>query len=260
MMHLTSHHFPKAARLIVATLAAAVLAACGSAPKLATPTGADRVPVNSDAALTEFQSEAARVDRDAQRRTELEAQIRALRKQVAELRAYLLMKAAESERNAPKGLPADRPPAGAKGAARPGVAARAHVAERIDVAHDGSMVFRTTFAVRAASFAPREPVAGALAAASRLSTSIEVRTTDEAPRPARAGRPRMPDRAQQAIDFLVAHGVPRERIQVVRLPQTRPSSGAGTPRAARSLQHVDLALSGIAWPEEASVNEAARGL
>jgi hypothetical protein len=84
------------------------LTACSSAPQVAVPSGSHRVPVNNPAALTAYQAQIARVDSEAAKRSELEATVNALQKQVADLKTYILLKTAETEINTPKGVPAVR--------------------------------------------------------------------------------------------------------------------------------------------------------
>jgi uncharacterized protein YcfL len=84
------------------------LAACSSAPQVAVPSGSHRVPVNNAAALSAYQTQIARVDSEATKRSELEATVNALQKQVADLKTYILLKTVEIEINTPKGVPAVR--------------------------------------------------------------------------------------------------------------------------------------------------------
>ncbi len=86
------------------------LAACSSPPKLATPSGSQRVPINNAAALSAYQTQMARVDSEASKRSELEATVSALQRQVAELKTYIILKTTETEINKPKGVPTTATP------------------------------------------------------------------------------------------------------------------------------------------------------
>jgi peptidoglycan hydrolase CwlO-like protein len=95
-------------RKIILMALVITLAACSSAPQVTVPSGNHRVPVNNAAALSAYQAQIARVDSEAAKRSELEATVNSLQKQVAELKTYILLKTAETEINTPKGVPAAR--------------------------------------------------------------------------------------------------------------------------------------------------------
>lgn len=89
-------------RLFV-VIAASALAACSSPPLARTPSGGERVPVNSPTALKKYETDSLEGNRDALERAALEERIRELQGEVTGLRSYVILKTAADEINAPKG-------------------------------------------------------------------------------------------------------------------------------------------------------------
>lgn len=90
-------------RLFV-VIAASALAACSSPPLARTPSGGERVPVNSPTALKKYETDSLEGNRDALERAALEERIRELQGEVTGLRSYVILKTAADEINAPKGI------------------------------------------------------------------------------------------------------------------------------------------------------------
>jgi outer membrane protein OmpA-like peptidoglycan-associated protein len=188
---------------------AAMLAACSSAPKVATPDGSSRVPVNNEAALAAYQVQRAREDSDAKRRGELEASVAALQKQVADLKTYIVLKATETDINTPKGAPAQAPSASARKAGAGGKGGL-HMVE----VRDNALLFTVTHATAQTAFRVPPAMKDALLEASRASERIEVRGRTDANTPNLVDRDIALHRAMRAYAFLVRNGVAPERIKV----------------------------------------------
>lgn len=194
----------------ISTLAvAAMLAACNSAPKVATPDGSSRTPINNEAALAAYQAQLAREDSDAKRRSELEATVAALQKQVSELKTYIVLKATETELNTPKGAPSQ-----ALGAPARKVGAGAKGGLHMVEVRDNALLFTVTHATAQTAFRVPPAMKDALLEAAMASERIEVRGRTDANTPNPVDRDIALTRAMRAYAFLVRHGVAPERIKV----------------------------------------------
>jgi len=81
-----------------------LLAGCNSAPHVVTPTGAHRIPVNSEATLAAYNAQAAADEAEARRQSDTEARLQELQRQCDELKAVVLQQAAIIEHNQIKGV------------------------------------------------------------------------------------------------------------------------------------------------------------
>jgi flagellar motor protein MotB len=82
-----------------------MVSACASPPKAQTPSGKTRVPINNEATITAYSADAARQDADAKRYAQLQALHARQEQEVAALKAYIIEKESIDQINTPKGIP-----------------------------------------------------------------------------------------------------------------------------------------------------------
>ena len=226
------------------TLAIAVslaLGACSNAPKVQTPSGGSRIQVNSDAALTQLAALGATTEKsnmealaEAKRRSDLEAQVKALEKTVGDLKTYILLKAVETDINTPKGVPlpsATQPPASApkKGDSKlsaPKTGKAPASAETVgytagqmaQIAAESGETLTTRYAFAATSFNADQAFKTQLLDAAAKSSYIMIRGYTDSSVPTQGNRQVAYQRALSTYRFLVKSGVPAEKIKMRFFP------------------------------------------
>lgn len=201
------------------------LGACSSPPKVHTPDGRTRIPINTEASIAAYQADARKADEDARYRAALESQIVQMNKQVGEMRAYILAKQAEQEANTPKGRPI---PMTARESASLGIPVRptqgvvavnlkpqdTSVQPQLVEMREQSIVYTTTHPVGVTQFdMPVETrVAMLHAAAAGKKIIIRGRTDSALPNP--VDQRIALGRAASARHYLIENGIPRDKIAV----------------------------------------------
>lgn len=190
------------------------LAGCSSVPKPVVPDGSERTPINSPAKIEDFKARTAEETANYNERTALARQVEALNRQVAELKAYLLMAqmTAEANRQARAVLPAATPakvspaptPAPAKGIGDGG--------ETIEV-RERAVVFRVTHPFGKADFMPSSALEEQLLSAARAAKHIEIRGRTDAQYDNPADRAIALQRALRARGFLISNGIAPSKIR-----------------------------------------------
>lgn len=204
----------------------AVVSGCSSPPKVQTPTGDNRKPINNPQAISELQLRQRNEDFELKRRTELELTVDALKRQVTELKNYILLKAAETEINTPKGAttPAstsikNEPPRNQevlekKTSANDLPKALVDGREFIIVNSDKSVTFHVTHPVAQTAFNTTDDMKNKILAAARVSEKIEVRGRTDSTSFNAYDRDIALNRAVRAYGFLVKNGIPASKIKV----------------------------------------------
>ena len=199
------------------------LGACSSPPKVHTPDGRTRIPINTEASIAAYQADARKADEDARYRAALEAQIVQMNQQVAQMRAYILAKQAEQEANTPKGRPI---PMTARESASLGIRQAQGVVAVNSMPLDTSVqtqlvemrkqsiVYTTTHPIGVTQFdMPVETrVAMLHAAAAGKKIIIRGRTDSALPNP--VDQRIALGRAAAARHYLIENGIPRDKIAV----------------------------------------------
>jgi outer membrane protein OmpA-like peptidoglycan-associated protein len=185
--------------LLVAALAA-LLAGCGSAPKVQTPDGNSRMPVNSDAAIESYVTRGATTDSQVSKREADAVKLEAVKRQLVALRQYVLIMGTNIA-NAPKPVPLVVAP-------KPRVVGDGETME----VRDQSIVFRVSPREGATQFAPSRDLQAVLLKAARESKRIEVRGRTSSETDSKASLREARDEAQSARDFLVKNGIPASKI------------------------------------------------
>ena len=199
------------------------LGACSSPPKVQTPEGRTRIPINTEASIAAYQADARKADEDARYRAALESQVVQMNQQVAQMRAYILAKQAEQEANIPKGRPI---PMTARESASLGIRQTqgvvavnlkpqdTSVQTQLVEMREQSIVYTATHAVGVTQFdMPVETrVAMLHAAAAGKKIIIRGRTDSAVPNP--VDQRIALGRAAAARHYLIENGIPRDKIAV----------------------------------------------
>ena len=212
------------------------LAACSGVPKVATPSGNNRVPINSEAALSDYQIRAARDDEErklAAKLTELESQVRLLK-------AYIARSVMEEEANTPKGLPDTRSKDPAQ-KNRPAKRDSTHDQKGID----SPLVFTVTHPVGQTAFNPPEVIKTRLLQAALASPRIEIRGRTDSYRTNPADREIAKNRALRAYAFLVRNGIPADRIKVSYQSAGGFVADNSTPYGKAKNRRVEIEAAGV---------------
>lgn len=196
--------------IALAITGAFALAGCSSVPKPVVPDGSDRTPINSPARIEDFKARTAEETANYNERTALARQVEALNRQVAELKAYLLMAqmTAEANRQARAVLPAAAPakvsPAPAQGVG--------DGSETIEV-RERTVVFRVTHPFGKTDFKPSSALEEQLLNAARAAKHIEIRGRTDAQYENPADRAVALQRALRARGFLISNGIEPSKIR-----------------------------------------------
>ena len=210
------------------------------------PDDADRAPINNAEAVKTYLAERQVVQAENKEKAQLQATVLALQKQVQDLRTYLLMKAAETEANTPKGIPAAAPVRPQPAPARTSGGIPVYDASPSDgksafmQPHARGVLFSVTHATGKTDFMLPEDIRDALLEAARTSERIEVRgrtdsfTVDVVNRDIAMGR------AVKAASYLVSQGVPIHRIKVTYQSAGRFAVDNSTPEGKARNRRVEI--------------------
>ena len=240
------------AKLGIAVLVIATwVGGCAGPVKVVTPSGNNRVPVNTEETMESFRGSLVREDVNAKSRAALEAQVVTLRQEILELKKYILAKALEQERNTPKGL-------------------RATSLERRDGQHsfdsadviersksndqslytlrDGSALFVVRHPVGRTEFRADEGIQELLLRTAKAGTRIEVRGHTDAITPNAVDAAIAGARASNAQAFLVRNGIPALRIKTSHQSAGHFMSDNTTPEGMARNRRVEIEVYGITEP------------
>ena len=207
----------KAPFALLAICSAIALAGCSNIPVPVVPDGSSRQAINSEAKIEDFKAHAAADAQAAQQRDALSLQVDSLRKQVADLKTYLMMQqiGAQNAQGAPAAKPATSEPAtplpamkhleSAPTATTPG-------GEAIEV-RGQSVVFRVTHPFGKTEFSPSPDLQSKLLKAAREAKHIDIRGRTDAQADDAVDRDIALQRALRARRFLVANGVEPAKIR-----------------------------------------------
>jgi len=187
--------------LLVATLAA-MLAGCGSPPKLQMPDGSGRTPINSDADIRTYMAHGTLADAGTSKREGEALQLEAVKRQLAAMRTYISLMATNLA-NAPKPIPTVTGP-------KP---RQVGDGETLEV-RDQSIIFRVSPLGSASAFSPSRDLQAVLLRAAREGRRIEVRGRTNTEVESKASNRDARDEAQSARDFLVRNGIPASKIRM----------------------------------------------
>jgi outer membrane protein OmpA-like peptidoglycan-associated protein len=191
--------------LISLSIAGALtLASCASVPRPAVPDGSDRMPINSSAKIDDYKSRTAEETANYNERTVLARQVDGLTRQIAELKAYMVLLQMEGEANRPKARPAPvtQAPEQVPGDAGESIEVRAQ-----------AIVFRVTHPFAKSDFNASAALREQLLKAARESKHIEIRGRTDAQNDSVINRDIASHRALNARRFLVRNGIDPGKIR-----------------------------------------------
>ena len=238
----------KANREIAMFVMALLVGGCAGPVKVVTPSGNNRVPVNTEEAIESFRGSLVREDVNAKSRATLEAQVVTLRQEILELKKYILAKAMEQERNTPKGLQATfgyrQDGQGSFGSAE--VIKRSKSNDQsLYTLRDGSALFVVRHSVGRTDFSADEGIQELLLRVAKVGTRIEVRGHTDATTPNAVDAAIASARANNAHTFLVRNGIPALRIQTSHQSAGHFVSDNSTPEGMARNRRVEIEVFGI---------------
>ena len=236
--------------LMALAVASIFVVACTSIPVPVVPDGSDRIPINSSAQIEDYKARTAEETANFTERTALTRQVEGLQKQVAELKAYMVMLHMLAEngqinpallvprkvtqapspeiqspvaeaKNATLENGASPATVGQAPAAKPTPAKTSQVPaqsndegnESVEVRDHSTIVFRVTHALGKSEFKPSPKLQVQLLAAAREGKRIEIRGRTDALHENEFDRKIAMQRALSAREFLVSNGIDPSRIR-----------------------------------------------
>ncbi len=251
-------------QLVSALMLIGLVAGCASPPKVQTPTGKTRIPINNEATIAAYSAEVARQDAQAKRLADLQVQLSVQQQEIAALKAYIIEKDSIDQINTPKGVPARVAPPATKQQATPDTKsqppAKISISEqskasammgmamqspndRVQI-RDHSMLFTVTHATASTAFVPGE-LETALLEAARSSQQIVIRGRTDAIKANPVDQRIAMGRAKEAMRFLLANGVPRDRITVRFLSAGGFATENVTPEGKARNRRVEIETFGV---------------
>jgi len=187
------------------------LAGCSSVPKPVVPDGSDRTPINSPAKIEDYKARTAEETANYAERTELARRVEALNRQLAELKAYMLMLQMQTEANRPKAQPALQAAAPATVSPAPARAV-GDGGETIEI-REQAVVFRVMHPFGKTDFKPSSALEEQLLRAARAAKHIEIRGRTDGQYDNAGDRAVAAQRALQARRFLLSNGIESSKIR-----------------------------------------------
>jgi outer membrane protein OmpA-like peptidoglycan-associated protein len=201
----------------ILSLAIAV-SGCASPPEPEVPSPYGRVPLNSDAAIQEYREQSTAEAALRRERTDLQRRLEATEQQLAEMKAYIIMQAAEkatpepvrratrSSAPAPERSPRATPKASDDQAS---AAPQGSLEVRTE-----SVVFRVFQPYASSRFEPTPAMAEVMLKAANEGSSVVIRGRTDSNYTNDANQRIALARGVAARDFLIAHGVNESKIRV----------------------------------------------
>ena len=230
---------------------AAFVGGCAGPVKVVTPSGNNRVPVNTEEAIESFRGSLVREDVNAKSRAALEAQVVTLRQEILELKKYILTKAMEQERNTPKGLQATtgyREDEQVSFGSAEVIQRSKSNDQSFYMRRDGAALFVVRHAVGKTEFNADEAIKELLLNVAKTGTRIEVRGHTDAISPNAVDATIASARASNAHAFLVRNGIPALRIQTSHQSAGHFVSDNSTPEGMARNRRVEIEVFGISEP------------
>ncbi|WLI91073.1 OmpA family protein [Massilia sp. R2A-15] len=238
-------------RLLSVLLALALLSSgCSSPPRLNTPDGASRVPINRADAMAEY-SRGLERDQAAERDQGAIQQAELLKRDIENLRAY--MAASMRPPEAPSAAPIIPPPSSAPSAPSQRRAAPANVLPmpaEIVRADDQVVLFRSFFSNGDAQFVPSPVFQQALVKAAMEGQSIAIWGATDARVKTPASEAIARQRAKAARNFLVGNGVDPAKVRTHFLAAGGFVADNSVPEGRMKNRRVDIEVSNRRTPGE----------
>jgi outer membrane protein OmpA-like peptidoglycan-associated protein len=226
-----------------AVTTALAIAACSSHNKLVTPSGKNRVAVNSPDSLSHYQDLVARQDAIRLEKSEQERKLEALSRQVEALKEYIVT----HDKVAPGALPAptsEEPPPAPK--RQPGPShSGSGVAQAMQVLGPERVIFRVNHAVGHTEFIPPESIQADLLKAAKAAKRITIRGRTDATQPDDVETRIALGRAHHAKSYLVDNGVDASKIQVRFLASGGFIADDSTPAGRALNRRVEIETVGV---------------
>lgn len=198
--------------ICLAVTGAIAVSGCSSVPKPVVPDGSERTPVNTSAAIQNYQARTAEETASAAERTVLSRQVDGLNRQVAELKAYMMMMQMDVDQNRPK-PPATRqgvaPATPVEGKVQP---IGANKNETVEI-RDQALIFRVSQGFAKTDFTPSSELQAQMLKAAREAKHIEIRGRTDADHDNAIDRDIAMLRALRARRFLLNNGISPYKIK-----------------------------------------------
>jgi len=226
-------------KIVLAIAAISGIAGCSSLglapPKVDTPSGDSRTPINSTSKIEEYRQRTTEEVANLMERTELSRRVDAMNRQLLEMKGLIMMMAmnAESDPKARPVLPMGRAPAVQQPSPatpnsqalavtplqlRPAPTLERTVAENETIeARDQSIIFRKAFKIAHTEFNPSRALQDPLLMAAKDAKRIEIRGRTDAESDNPIDRRIALERALNARLFLVKNGIPPTKIRVASM-------------------------------------------
>lgn len=202
-------------RLLSMLLAIALLSSgCNTPPRLSTPDGSSRIPINRSDAIAEYIRGLERDQTSERDQAATTQQLELLKRDIGDLRAYMAASVRSPE--LPSAAPTSPPASSTPSAASPRPGAPAKVLQRpaeIVRADDQVVLFRSFFANGDAQFVPSLFFQRALVKAAMEGQSIAIWGATDARVKTPASETIARQRAEAARSFLVAQGVDPAKVK-----------------------------------------------
>ncbi len=202
--------------ITLAIACAFVEVGCSSVPTPVVPDGGNRQPANTQAKIDDYKARTAEEIANYNERTALSRQVESLNKQIAELKAYMVLLQMDKENKHPKTQAVSHTAAPVKRNAAP-ARALGNDGETIEV-RDQSIVFRVTQPTGKTDFDVSPDLQAQLLKAAREAKHVEIRGRTDAQNDNAIDRQIALQRALHARRFLVSNGIAHNKIRWSFMP------------------------------------------
>lgn len=197
--------------ICLAVTGALAVSACSSIPKPVIPDGSERTPVNTTAVIQDYQARTAEETANASERTALSRQVDGLNRQVAELKAYMMMMQMDADQNRPKAS-TNRQGVAPATVVEGNVQTIGAKGETVEI-REQSLIFRVSQGFAKTDFKPSNELQAQMLKAAREAKHIEIRGRTDADHDNVIDRDIAMLRALRARRFLLNNGISPYKIK-----------------------------------------------
>ncbi len=193
---------------LLVCLALSSLSACSSQSALHTPDGRNRTGVNSQAAIDAYRAEVATELKSIRHESQTSTQIEAVKRDILEMKIYMAAVAARLDEAPAAGNPAAHLAAPISRKSR---IISKNTAETVMI-DEGTIMFRVTQGVGESAFRPSTQFGDNLLRTARSAARIGIRAGSDSNVATAANVKVVEARAEQARQYLIANGVPAQKM------------------------------------------------